>query len=354
MKFRVALTLLALGSQCLAQPINDHDHHWERFKKTRNLFIRFNFKLWQGYFNFIYSQVLHGKHYHEEEDQVRKAIFEENLRYIVHHNLEFDLGMHSYYLGINKYADMSSDEFSKQMNGLVRSYEQKIDLYEPSEDMELPSSLDWRTKGYVTEVMDQGHCGSCWAFSATGALEGQHFRKTGKLVSLSKQNLVDCASSEGNSACEGGEMTKAYKYVIKNNGIDTEESYPYKAENGTCHYNSSTIGATCKSYKAIAHDEKNLQKALAAEGPISIGIDSSLISSQLYKGGIFNNPKCGNDPDSINHAVLLVGYGTENGIDYWLVKNSWSITWGEKGYVRMSRNKNNQCGIATDASYPIV
>ncbi|UYV60956.1 MCM2 [Cordylochernes scorpioides] len=319
-------------------------------------------------------QELHGKNYQGLEDQVRKAIFEEKLKKIVQHNLEYDLGMHSYYLGINKYSDwiniimrirlnlnleirrislcfQSSQEFTQRMNGLILSEDRTMDLYEPSGDMELPSSLDWRSKGYVTGVKDQGDCGSCWAFSTTGALEGQHYRKSGKLVSLSEQNLVDCSSK--NDGCGGGIMIKAYKYIIKNGGIDTEESYPYKAEDDYCHYNKSNIGATCKGYKKINKDEESLKQALAAEGPISIGIDAG-DNFRDYKGGVYNDPYCNNDRGSLNHAVLLVGYGQENGMDYWLVKNSWTESWGEKGYIKMSRNKNNQCGIATYATYPIV
>ncbi|UYV60955.1 CTSL [Cordylochernes scorpioides] len=249
-------------------------------------------------------QELHGKNYQGLEDQVRKAISEEKLKKIVQHNLEYDLGMQSYYLGINKYSDWSSQEFTKHMSRLIVSEDRTMDLYDPSGDMELPSSLDWRSKGYVTGVKDQGDCGSCWAFSTTGALEGQHYRKSGKLVSLSEQNLKD-----------------------------------------DCHYNKSNIGATCKDYKEINQDEESLKQALAAVGQISIGIDA---------GGVYNNPDCGNDIRSQNHGVLLVGYGQENGIDYWLVKNSWTEWWGEKGYIKMSRNKNNQCGIATYATYPIV
>ncbi|UYV60943.1 hypothetical protein LAZ67_1002894 [Cordylochernes scorpioides] len=327
MKFLVALTLLALGSQCLARPTNNDDHHWERFKE------------------------LNGKNYQGLEEQVRKAIFEEKLKKIVQHNLEYDLGMHSYYLGINKYSDWSSQEFTERMNGLIISENRTMDLYEPSGDMELPSSLDWRSKGYVTEVKDQGYCGSCWAFSTTGGLEGQHYRKTGKLVSLSEQNLVDCSTKT--HGCNGGYMRDAFEYIMKNGGINTEESYPYMGYTDNCHYNKSNIGATCKGYKRINQDEESLKQALAAVGPISIAIDASG-NFQEYKGGVYNNPDCGNAIGSLNHGVLLVGYGQENGMDYWLVKNSWGDSWGENGYIKMSRNKNNQCGIANDASYPIV
>ncbi|UYV60936.1 MCM2 [Cordylochernes scorpioides] len=283
---------------------------------------KFKFKLWQGYFNnFRNSQVLHEKNYHGEEDQVRKAIFEENLKKIVQHNLEYDLGMHSYYLGINKYSDWSSEEFNQKMNGRVPSDDHKPDVYETFEDVELPSSLDWRSKGYVTEVKDQKHCGSCWAFSATGSLEGQHYRKTGKLISLSEQNLVDCSYITGNFGCGGGNQIYAYLYVKQNHGIDTEESYPYIGKNGACHYNKTNIGATCKRYWPINKDEKSLQKALAAVGPIAIAIDASAKEFHQYKGGVYNNPNCKTANSELDHAVLVVGYGQENGVDYWLVKN---------------------------------
>ncbi|UYV60942.1 hypothetical protein LAZ67_1002893 [Cordylochernes scorpioides] len=205
--------------------------------------------------------------------------------------------------------------------------------------------------GYVTEVKDQGHCGSCWAFSVVGTLEGQHYRKSGKLVSLSEQNLVDC--SYANYSCNGGDMVKAYEYIIKNGGIDTEDSYRYNAKD-KCDYKKANIGATCKGYKRINQDEESLKQALAAVGPISIGINSAHATFQIYKGGVYNNTNCQNDKDSIDHGLLLVSYGQENGMDYWLVKNSWGDTWGENGYIKMSRNKNNQCGIATYATYPIV
>ncbi|UYV60937.1 hypothetical protein LAZ67_1002886 [Cordylochernes scorpioides] len=297
-----------------------------------------------------HGQVLHGKNYQGEEDQERKAIFEENLKKIVQHNLEYDLGMHSYYLGINKYSDWSRQEINKNLNGLVRSNKIEGKPYEPSEDMKLPSSVDWRDKGYVTEVKDQGHCGSCWAFSTTGALEGQNYRKTGKLVSLSEQDLIDCSVPYHNSGCDGGDMTLSYLYVI-NNGIDTEESYPYKAKNGVCHHNDSTIGATCNGFVDIPRkDEKKLKHAVATIGPISVGIDASSDAFHQYKGGVLDVPDCSSF--FIGHAVLIVGYGTENGKDYWLVKNSWGKSWGDHGYIKMSRNKHNQCGIASAASYP--
>ncbi len=192
-----------------------------------------------------------------------------------------------------------------------------------------------------------------WAFSAVGAMEGQHARKTGQLVSLSEQNLVDCSHNGVNRGCSGGLPFLAFQYVISNRGIDTEQSYPYTAREGQCAFRPQAVGATFTSFQMVGPQgsESALQAAVANVGPISVGIDASK-AFQHYTTGLFDDPSC--TVDRVDHGVTVVGYGTYQGQPYWKVKNSWGVGWGEQGYILMSRNKRNQCGIASYASYPIV
>lgn len=221
----------------------------------------------------------------------------------------------------------------------------------PPENLTLPNAVDWRQHGFVTPVKSQGTCGSCWAFSTTGSLEGQHFRKTGQLISLSEQNLVDCAPDT--HGCVYGFVEDAFKYILINGGIDNEISYPYEAVQNQCRFRRDTIGATSTGFvKLKTGDEMQLTQAVASIGPISVLINSSLNSFRFYHTGVYNDPSC--DPNKLTHAVLVVGYGTDkSGGDFWLVKNSWSTDWGDHGYVKMKRNAN-QCGIANNALYPLV
>ncbi|XP_073340791.1 cathepsin K-like [Pagrus major] len=210
----------------------------------------------------------------------------------------------------------------------------------------VPDTVDWREKGYVTKVKDQGSCHSCWAFNLAGALEGQLAKTTGQLVDLSPQNLVDCVSE--NQGCGGGYMTNVLKYVQDNGGIDSEEAYPYtgvcfspplsRVQDQPCRYNSSGMAAECRG-------------ALYKVGPVSIGIDATLSSFQFYSKGVYYDPNC--NKDDINHAVLAVGYGVSiKGKKYWIVKNS--ENWSRQGYILMARNRGDLCGIANLASYPIM
>jgi cathepsin L len=306
---------------------------------------------WKGW------KELHGKRYLDAEEHVRRAIWENNLKLVQSHNLMADLGQHTYWLKVNKFADLTVTEFSKMVNGYnVTMRGQRVQhrhefVYNPH--VKLPDTVDWRTQGYVTEVKDQGQCGSCWAFSSTGSLEGQHFKQTGQLVSLSEQNLVDCSGAYGNQGCNGGLMDQAFEYIKENAGIDTEVSYPYEAADDQCRFTKANIGATDTGFTDIkSKDEDALQEAVATVGPISVAIDASHASFQLYSHGVYNEFFC--SQTRLDHGVLAVGYGVDSGKDYWLVKNSWGEGWGDKGYIMMSRNKRNQCGIATAASYPTV
>lgn len=302
-------------------------------------------------------KVTHNKLYADsDEDNFRRGVFAKNVDYISVHNLQAELGQHTFTLGINQYTDLTSEEFKYLMLGvpslgqLPMTSHAANQTFDDKFDDVSADEVDWRKKGYVTKVKNQARCGSCWAFSATGALEGQWFKKTGKLVSLSEQQLVDCDKAE--YGCRGGWPFKAFQYIIKNNGIDTDESYHYEAKEGECKYQTSTVGAKCRDYRLLTQTtERVLRRAVAAVGPISVAIDAGQPTFQLYKSGVYVEPKC---TQNVNHAVLAVGYGTLQGQDYWIVKNSWGATWGMEGYVLMARNKNNQCGIAVQVSYPIV
>ncbi|XP_069102619.1 procathepsin L-like [Argopecten irradians] len=289
------------------------------------------------------------------EAMMRRQIWESNVRLIQKHNLEFDRGVNTYTLGMNEYGDMTNEEFVQTMNGyLMRNSSSGSLFLPPSNVQDLPTTVDWRTKGYVTPVKNQGQCGSCWAFSTTGSLEGQTFKKTGKLVSLSEQNLVDCSSREGNHGCKGGLMDQGFQYIKINNGIDTESSYPYRAKTGFfCKFKKSDVGATDTGYTDIkSKSESDLQSAVATVGPISVAMDAGHKSFQLYRSGIYTEKECSST--RLDHGVLAVGYGTDGGQDYWLVKNSWGTKWGMEGYVKIARNQGNMCGLATQASYPTV
>nr|XP_012622973.1 cathepsin S [Microcebus murinus] len=263
---RLAWVLLVCCS-AMAQLHRDPtlDHHWHLWKKT------------------------YGKQYEEKtEETVRRLIWEKNLKFVTLHNLEHSMGMHSYDLGMNHLGDMTSEEVVSLMSCLkVPSQWQRNVTYKSNPNQKLPDSVDWREKGCVTEVKYQGSCGSCWAFSAVGALEGQLKLMTGKLVSLSAQNLVDCSTEKyRNKGCNGGFMTEAFQYIIDNNGIDSEASYPYKATDEKCQYDPKNRAATCSKYTELPYgSEEALKEAVANKGPVSVGIDATHPSFFLYRSG---------------------------------------------------------------------
>ena len=257
-------------------------------------------------------------------------------------------------LEVNEFGDM---HWSHWVNRKGYNFAMSdVELDEPHEVEEnpfLPESVDWRDKGVVSEIKNQQQCGSCWAFSAVGSIEGQHALKTGKLVSLSESQIVDCDVNGGDQGCNGGWMDGAFTYVINNKGIESESNYPYEPYDQKCVYNASKVAATISGFHDVTGGEAGLKSAVANHGPVSVAIDASASSFQFYKSGVYYEPECSSS--MLDHGVLVVGYGTtKNGTDYWIVKNSWGESWGDKGYIYMSRNKNNNCGIATKPSYPIV
>uniref|UniRef100_A0A914WNA6 Cathepsin L-like n=1 Tax=Plectus sambesii TaxID=2011161 RepID=A0A914WNA6_9BILA len=299
-----------------------------------------------------------GKVYtNESEDNVRLKMFLKAQQTIRKHNKAYALGEKDFYLNLNHLSDLLPEEY-RRLNGYLPPSADSLanDNYTTfltPLNGDIPRSVDWRQNGLVTPVKNQGQCGSCWAFSTTGALEGQTKRKTGRLVSLSEQNLVDCAGQSGNYGCRGGWVEKSFKYIKDNRGIDTEMSYPYEGHDSRCRFRREFVGAVANGFVRVKRgNEGLLQNAVATIGPVSVGIDANHSSFHHYGGGIYYEPAC--NPVRINHAVLIVGYGRENGKDYWIVKNSWGPNWGEKGYIRMARNRGNHCGIAETASYPLV
>ncbi|PIA56588.1 hypothetical protein AQUCO_00700732v1 [Aquilegia coerulea] len=296
----------------------------------------------------------HGKQYNGlgEKDK-RFEIFKDNLKYIDEHNSED----HSFKLGLNKFADLTNEEYRKKYLGVKKSDVHKrlsktrSSRYAVREGEELPESVDWREKGAVVAVKDQGSW-SCWAFSTIAAVEGINKLVTGDLISLSEQELVDCDKSY-NEGCNGGLMDYAFQFIINNGGIDTESDYPYQERDGRCdQYRKNAKVVTIDAYEDVPeNDEKALQKAVANQ-PISVAIEAGGRAFQLYQSGIFSG-RCGT---ALDHGVAAVGYGTEKGKDYWIVRNSWGASWGEAGYIRMERNvaglKTGKCGIAVEPSYP--
>ena len=223
----------------------------------------------------------------------------------------------------------------------------------------LPLSWDWRDRGIISEVKNQGHCGSCWTFSTTGALEAHTalYRGIWRAPRLSEQQLIACAGNFDNHGCSGGLPSHAFEYIHHAGGLAREFSYPYEALDTNCKIqpgqNSSIVGATTiKSFNITEGDEESLMHHLVRKGPISIAFEV-VDDFRLYKSGVYTSKTCKNGPKDVNHAVLVVGYGIEHGIPHWLIKNSWGTNWGEEGYFKMERGKN-MCGIATCASFPII
>jgi len=296
-----------------------------------------------------------------EESAHRYGIWLHNLERISQTNSQ----QLSYKLRLNQFADLTDDEFRLKVHGSKGScYQRNKNMPRISTNVvgetkansigANPTSVDWTTKGVVTPVKNQGSCGSCWAFSATGSTECEYAIKNAVLNSLSEQQLVDCSYAEGNLGCDGGEMDSAFKYIEKEGGLCTETEYPYTGTDGTCKASScGTKYNPITTYTDVTKDNEADLETATVSGCISVAIEADQYAFQYYSSGILTGT-CGT---SLDHGVLVVGYGVSSGQDYWKVKNSWGTSWGEAGYVLICKacNKNGvegECGINMQPSYP--
>ncbi|TDG51123.1 hypothetical protein AWZ03_002486 [Drosophila navojoa] len=295
------------------------------------------------------------------EREFRKSIFLKTKTIVDLSNIYVT----SYTLTINVFSDMTTKETSPLLGSKRTAIGEELIATHISflpgrmQSKSLPESFDWREKGGVTPPGSQGPCGSCWAFATISALEGHLFRRTGVLVPLSQQNLVDCADAYGTEGCDGGFQDYGFEY-IRDHGVTLANKYPYEqSENMVCRQNE-TAGAPprdsivkVRDYASIPPGDQDLMmQIIATLGPLACSMNGSPVSFQQYKSGIYDDPECNND--EVNHSVTVVGYGSENGRDYWIVKNSYSQNWGEAGFFRLARNPSNFCGIASECSYPIL
>lgn len=288
-----------------------------------------------------------------EEMEHRYGVFAAHLEHVTKHNEAYERGEHTHFLAMNEFATFEQEEFSRLFKGyrareLKSSHPEFGSVFE-HDGSEIPASVDWRTKGVVAPVENQGQCGSCWSFSAAGSITGLNAYVTGSLVQVSEQQFVDCVAGGADTCQVGGEMTQAFEYAISKGGVEPESDYPYCAcSNGQCKFDQSDATITVvKGYKSVAEgDEASTLAAVAANPTVSVAVNAAGLNWQLYGGGVMSS-SCANGQNNLDHGVLLVGYDSDSAI----IKNSWGSGWGESGYIQLKRGIN-QCGYADDASYP--
>jgi C1A family cysteine protease len=295
--------------------------------------------------SFVHWMREQGRVYTSNEYHLRFGIWLGNMRYVQEHN-----AVKAFSVSMNSLAALTPAEYQSMLGYKIdlkhRTSASSADTFVSNDE------VDWRKKGVVTDIKDQGQCGSCWAFSAVQGVESADAIKTGKLLSYSESNLVDCvAHCRG---CNGGSMYIALLWVLDKQGgkMMLESDYPYHPVQGSCRFDASKGVGSLSDIRPVKTDsEEDLAQKCAQYGPVSVAIDASHTSFQLYKGGIYDEPECSSKV--LDHGVGCVGYGSENGQGFWFVKNSWGVKWGENGYIRMIR-KNNQCGIASVADVPVA
>jgi len=270
-----------------------------------------------------------------EEFNARKEIFKMRDAMIQEENANPE---NTFTVGHNEFSTWTDRELDR-LRGFKAWTRQVVDVENNTPNAD---SVNWVTAGAVTPVKNQGSCGSCWSFSSTGCMEGAWFIKTGKLLSLSEQELVDC-DHNGSAGCNGGSMEGAFAWY-ESNKSELETDYSYTAKNGTCKETSYTGQFNSTGYKTITANSSSALMASIEAGPTSIAIEADKMVFQMYTSGILNSTKCGTNLD---HGVLAVGYGTENGQAYYLVKNSWGSSWGDQGYLKIANNGDGAgiCGI---------
>ncbi|XP_010432076.1 PREDICTED: germination-specific cysteine protease 1 [Camelina sativa] len=342
---------LASGDESI---INDHlqlpsDSWWRTDEEVRSIYLQWSAE---------HGKINNNNGIINDQDK-RFNIFKDNLRFIDLHNENNKNA--TYKLGLTKFTDLTNDEYRSLYLGakteparrIAKAKNVNLKYSAAVNGEEVTETVDWRQKGAVNPIKDQGTCGSCWAFSTTAAVEGINKIVTGELISLSEQELVDCDKAY-NQGCNGGLMDYAFQFIMKNGGLNTEQDYPYHGSSGKCNsFLKNSRVVSIDGYEDVpTKDETALKKAISHQ-PVSVAIEAGGRIFQHYQSGIFTG-KCGTNLD---HAVVAVGYGSENGVDYWIVRNSWGPSWGEEGYIRMERNlaasKSGKCGIAVEASYPV-
>jgi len=311
----------------------------------------YSFKLKENEYQSLFTKwaIQHSKNYEIDAFFKRYSIFKENTDFINEHNAQNS----SFQMGMNHFGDLTFQEFSATYKGRAPTPARTALTVQPDnihETVKAGGVLDWRTKGAVNPIQDQGQCGSCYSFSGICSVEGAWAIKNGQLLKLSEQQVVDCSRSLGNEGCNGGYEMYVFKYIMNNKGIGLSSKYPYTGRDyQACKSSTSPTAATITTYQTVANEAAMMNAV--NKGPISIAVDASH-SFQFYTRGVFDDTKCGT---SLDHAINIVGYGTDGASnkDYWIVRNSWGTSWGESGYIRIVRNKN-MCGLALDSIYPIV